>query len=494
MGRPTADNIFLSKHWLPNTSALLWLFVLLQSCSIGPDFHRPDFSSTVPEKWHQATVEQPRFSWSTEGIPRWWEQFQDDQLTDLIKKLHRSSIALAQARERIVEMNARQGVIDADKQLQLAAALGYTHAETGDDIVSLQSIQPGKTLDIYSTGLTAGWEADLWGRTARLLEAGEQDIRISHADYQAMLVSLAAEVSLAYFDARTLEARKEKVAKNLELQKKTRALVLSRYEAGNGSALEVTRSDRLISITRARLPELERALSAATNRLKVLLGLPPQESFSFTGKLPAVPHLIGMGLPADLLTRRPDINKAFHTYHAAVARIGAAEADKYPSLTISGTLTLSTDSIEGLLDSDSLIYTLGPAMHFPILTGNRIEANIAVRKSQAEQARLGLEQQIIAALAEVENSAVGVVRTQERVRNLEQAEKFAIKSVQLADELYRAGLGNLYEVLDNQQQLVTIQESLLQAKQQALGEVVALYRALGGGWEQVNENQVTFRQ
>jgi len=201
-----------------------------------------------------------------------------------------------------------------------------------------------------------------------------------------------------------------------------------------------------------------------------------------------------MGLPADLLTRRPDINKAFHTYHAAVARIGAAEADKYPSLTISGTLTLSTDSIEGLLDSDSLISTLGPAMHFPILTGNRIEANIAVRKSQAEQARLGLEQQIIAALAEVENSAVGVVRTQERVRNLEQAEKFAIKSVQLADELYRAGLGNLYEVLDNQQQLVTIQESLLQAKQQALGEVVALYRALGGGWEQVNENQVAFRQ
>lgn len=193
--------------------------------------------------------------------------------------------------------------------------------------------------------------------------------------------------------------------------------------------------------------------------------------------------MIGVGLPADLITRRPDIRNALYRYHAAVARVGAAEAERYPSLTLSGTLSLSSDSLGGVFDTDSLIYTLGPGLHFPLLTGKRIESNIAVRESQAEQMRLALEHQMITAMAEVENAAMGVVRSQQQADDLVQAEKFAAKSVALADELYQAGLGDLYQVLDNQQQLVTIQESLLLARQQALSEVVSLYRALGGGWE-----------
>lgn len=479
---------------IPKTKSLHLLlitagFFTLQGCTVGPTFENPDYSTLTPPAWQQAAEGSKQFSVHTLFANRWWEQFEDDGLTELINRLHESSIPLAQARERIVEMNARQGVVGAARQLQLAAALGYTHAETGDEVVSLQAIPAGKTLDIYSAGLTAGWEADLWGRTARLLEAGEQDIRMSHMDYQGMLVSLSAELSLAYFETRTLEARIEKVTRNLEIQEKTKALAQSRYDAGNGSALEVTRSERLIATTRARLPELERSLTVAQNRIKLLLGLPPQESLDFAGRLPAVPKLIGLGLPADLLTRRPDINRALFNYHGAVARIGAAEAEKYPSLSISGTLTLSTDSFGGLFDTEALMYTLGPGLRFPILTGGRITSNIAVRESQAEQARLGLEQQILQALGEVENSSIGVIRTQERVSDLERAEEFAVKSVALADELYQAGLGNLYEVLDNQQQLVSIQEALLLAKQQALSEVVTLYRALGGGWQETAATQ-----
>lgn len=459
-------------------------FLLLQGCTTGPDFQQPDLGKSVPESWQQAEENRSQFPVQVQVASRWWEQFADAGLTELIEKLHASNIPLAQAKERIVEMNARQGVVGSAKQLQLAAALGYTRAETGDEVVSIQGIPAGKSLDVYSAGLTAGWEPDLWGRTARLLEAGEQDIRISHEDYHGMLVSLSAELALAYFELRTLEARINKVWKNLELQEKTEALAQSRYEAGNGSALEVTRSGRLIATTRARLPELKRSLTVAKNRITLLLGLPPRDSIFFPGKLPVVPELISLGLPADLLTRRPDINRALFIYHGAMARIGAAEAEKYPSLTISGSLTLSTDSFGGLFDTEALMYSLGPGLRFPLLTGGRIEANIAVKTSQAEQARLGLEQQILQALTEVENSSIGVIRTQERVRDLEQAEEFAIKSVALADELYQAGLGNLYEVLDNQQQLVSIQEALLLAKQQALSEVVALYRGLGGGWEQ----------
>jgi len=464
------------------TIVLMGPLLCLQSCTVGPDYKKPDLAGVMQDKW-QETNEGNRFAADRQPDEQWWRQFHDDALTGLVDRLYSSSIPLAQARERIVEVNARQGVVAADRRLQLAAALGYTHAETGDEVASLQAIPPGKTLDIYSTGLTAGWELDLWGRTARLLEAGEQDIRTSYADLHGLQVSLAAELSLAYFEARTVAARIVKVQENLELQQKTRALAQSRYEAGNGSALEVARTDRLISSTRARLPELERSLAVAGNRINVLLGLPPRERVLYPGPLPAVPQLIGVGLPADLVTRRPDIDRALTVYHSAVARIGAAQAAKYPTLAISGTLTLSTDTFDGLFDSDSLMYTLGPGLQFPIFTGGRLEANVGVRKSQAEQARLALEQQIVQALSEVENASVGVVRSLQQTDELNQAEKFAVKSVDLADELYQAGLGDLYQVLDNQQQLVNIQESLLLARQHALSEVVALYRALGGGWQ-----------
>ncbi len=148
----------------------------------------------------------------------WWQQFNDDELTGLIDRLRAVNPVLSQARERIVEAMARQGVVAADRRLQLAADLGYNRAETGSEAVSMQRLPPGRTLDVYSTGLTAGWEIDLWGRVARLLEAGEQDIGASYADYQGMAVSLAAELSLNYVEMRSLEARIATTQKNIELQ------------------------------------------------------------------------------------------------------------------------------------------------------------------------------------------------------------------------------------------------------------------------------------
>ena len=471
------------------TLPLLCMLVLVSGCTVGPDFKQPELSAVMQDTWQATSGGSEQLDRFRQPETDWWRQFHDDALTRLVSRLHASSLALAQARERIVEITARQGIVKADKRLQLAAALGYTRAETGDEAVSLQGIPPGKTLDVYSAGVVAGWEFDVWGRVARLLEAGEEDIRVGYAGYQDMMVSLSAELTLAYIEARTLDARLEKVRENIDLQRKTLGLAQSRFEAGNGSELEVVRTKQLLSSTRSQLPELERGLAVARNRINVLLGVPPKERVLYPGPLPTVPPLIGIGLPLDLITRRPDIRQALHLYHSAVARIGAVEAEKYPALSLSGTLTLSSDSLGGVFDTDSLIYTLGPKLRFPILTGNRIESNIAVRTSQAEQARLGLEQQILSALSEVENAATGVVRSQQRTAELKDAETFAQKSVALSDELYRSGLGDLYQVLDNQRQLVAIQESLLLARQKALSEVVYLYRALGGGWENQAQQQ-----
>ncbi len=470
-------------------AALLVLMYFTAGCTVGPDFVNPDHSALIREKWVMVPDDGEIFTDTRPPDSVWWQQFNDDELTGLIDRLRAVNPVLSQARERIVEAMARQGVVAADRRLQLAADLGYNRAETGSEAVSMQRLPPGRTLDVYSTGLTAGWEIDLWGRVARLLEAGEQDIGASYADYQGMAVSLAAELSLNYVEMRSLEARIATTQKNIELQRKTLKLARSSFAAGNGTELAVVRTERQLSSMRSHLPEHERNLTAAKNRINALLGLPPGEIVFAPGSLPKIPEMLGVGLPADLVTRRPDVRFALHRYHAAVARIGAAEAQRYPALSIAGTLTLSSDTPAGFFDADSFIYTLGPGLRFPLLTGNRLESDVAVRKSQAEQARLGLEQQIVTALAEVETAAIGVVRTQERLVELDNTKKSADRSVELATDLYRSGLGDLFEVLDNQQQLVAIEEEQLVVRQQALIQIVSLYRALGGGWQSVMQEQ-----
>ncbi len=462
---------------------ILCLLLILSACTVGPDYREPDISSVMSDHWQAAGENKDLFDRHMQPLTTWWQQFNDPELSRLIDRLVSSSRALAEARQRIVEVSARQGVAAADRWLQLSAAFGYTHAETGDKAVSLQGWPPGKSVRVVSAGVVAGWELDIWGRTARLLEAAEEDVRATYAVYHGLMVSLAAELTLAYIDARTVEARLQNVRETIVLQEKSLNLLQTRLQAGNGSTLEVVRAKRLVQTTRARIPELENKLSVARNRITLLLGLRPGQDVLHPGPLPSVPSMIGVGLPIDLMTRRPDIRQAVHRYHGAVARIGAAEAERYPALRLSGTLNLSSDSPGDLLDAEALIYSLGPGLSFPILNGGRIESVVAVRTSQAEQARLVLEQKIIAALAEVENAAAGVLFSREQTAELIYAEQLAAESAELAASLYRAGLSDSFQVLSAQQELISIQESLFLVKQQALSEVVRLYRSLGGGWE-----------
>jgi outer membrane protein, multidrug efflux system len=465
----------------PLLSFYLALLLCGQGCAVAPDYSPPDLSPFMENSWQ--TAENDRYT-AKQPDSRWWNQFNDPHLTALIDQLFSSNLALKASRERVTEAMARQGIVSADKQLQLAAALGYTRAETGDEAVSMQMNVPGKTMDFFSAGVVAGWELDLWGRTARLIEAAEADVQSAYSDHQAMLVSLAAEITLAYVAMRSLEARAAIISENIGLQQKSLQLARDLYQAGSTAGLTVARSERLLESTRARLPELERAITKTGNRIKVLLGKPPGYQISQPGKMPDVPPILGLGLPADLLTRRADIRRGLYRYQAAVARTAAVEAERYPTLTLSGTLTLSSDTPGGVFDPNAFFYTLGPSLHVPVFTGGRIESNIAVRASQKEQARFALVQTIIEALAEVESSAHGVVSSLQQVERLKTAANAAKKSVTISETLYRSGLVDFFQVLDNQQQLVASQEALEIARHQALADVIQLYRALGGGWEQ----------
>ncbi|WP_457575966.1 efflux transporter outer membrane subunit [Desulfomarina sp.] len=469
---------------------LLFLLTILSTgCSEKHDFQSPDMVSLVQEKWDAPANTSMNFDSTRPPDTMWWKQFHDDQLSRMITRLLSSNLTLKMARERIVELSARQGVIGAEARLKLEAALGYSHLKTGDRFISVQGVPPGKSIDLYSAGAVAGWELDLWGRTAKLLEAGEEDIRAGYADYHSLMVSLSAELALAYIETRTLQAILKKKREKIALQQKLLTLAKTRFQTGNSSRLDVIQTEQLLAKTRASLSEPQQQLIADQYRTGLLLASSSREKGLAEAPLPKLPSMIGIGLPIDLIKRRPDIRKALHNYQAAVARTDAAEAEQFPTLTLLGTLTLSSDSPGGVLNSNAFFYSLGPQLRIPLLTGNRIKSTIAVRASRTEQARLELEQQILKALSEVENGCAQIVFSRKKIDELLLTEKYARKNLLLAEDLYHSGLANYSSVLNSKLRLVSLQESLILAKQGALFDVVFLYRALGGGWENIMHPQ-----
>jgi multidrug efflux system outer membrane protein len=459
------------------------LILTMAGCMVGPAYQKPDLSSYAKQNWQAATLESSRaIDGQAQPMIDWWRQFKDPQLSGLVERLVVSNLALAEARQRIVEARARRGIVNADRLPQINLNADYIRAGTGKEGVTFQGPPPGEEVNVYAAGVVAGWELDLWGRVAHLIEAADAQIEVGYWDYHGMRVSLAAELTLAYIDVRTLQARLEMVRRSIGLQEKTVQLAQTQYRAGTGAQLAVTQAKRLLESTRALIPGYQRALTVAQNRINVLLGEAPAATTLTPGLLPTVPPLIGVGLPADLLVRRPDIRGAERRYAAAVAQIGAAEADQYVRLSLSGTLSLQTHTAGSLLDKNALVYRFGPGIQFPLFSGGRIRSTIQVRRSQAEQARLALEQKILGALAEVENAAAGVIRSQEQLVDLTAALQAAEQSVHLTETLFAAGLGDMFQVVDAEEKRLALEEALLLARQGALAQVVQLYRALGGGY------------
>ncbi|MCA9256329.1 MAG: TolC family protein, partial [Phycisphaerales bacterium] len=413
---------------------------------------------------------------------RWWESFRDDVLTDLAMRALTANLDLAVARERVVQAQARRGVVHADRLPRLDAEAGYQRAGAGVDALGFAAPPPGFETHLFSAGVVAGWEIDLWGRVRRLVDAADADVAMAVDDYHAAGVSVLSELALAYIDVRTLEARLALVAKNIAIQKRTLELAEARLRAGNGPELDVTQARRLLRRTMARVPDLQRAKTIAENRIAILLGVRPRDDLIPHAGFPTAPRPVDRGPPADLLTRRPDIRRAGWAYRAALARTDAADLERLPRLTLSGSFRLSSDDITRFADQ-AYIYSFGPQISFPLLDGHRIDANVRANASAAEQARLALEQTLLRAIEEVENASAGYLRSRERIEELEKAEAAAQRSAMLAEELYKSGLRDLTQVLDAQRELVAVQDDLAVTRQDLLAQLVHLYRSLGGGWK-----------
>jgi len=374
----------------------------------------------------------------------------------------------------------------------LGSALPGAPALTNSVAGGLIGLIPGRTslpetdeVNLHAIGFDASWEIYVFGGIQRAIEAADAYLAATVEDCRSVLISLLAEVAATYIDIRTLQSQLQATRQNIELQQEALALARSRFELGLAPELHVHQAEVNLASTQSQLPLLEAGLAVAIYRMGVLVGQEPSalyDQLSAEGPIPQPPSETLVGVPADLLRRRPDIRAAERRLAIEVAKIGVATAELYPRFTLSGTFGFEATNFNHLLDARSISYGFGPAIRWNIFDGLRNLNRIAAQQAVTHQAYVLYERTLLLALQEVESSMVAYQREQARRDALARAVEAARRSVSLAAQLYRDGLTDFQNVLDAQRSLVSLENALAESCGQVAVKLVAIYKALGGGW------------
>jgi multidrug efflux system outer membrane protein len=476
---------------------ILLLVVGLSGCMVGPNYRAPQVP--VPAAWSEA---QPgKAEASAAAVSQWWTTFKDPVLESLIARAVQSNWDLRTATGRVREARAQRGVAGADLWPTINLSGSYTRQRASENAIPFSSgagssstsggpspFLQGLKLDqdLFQTGFDASWEIDLFGGVRRSIEAADADLASSQESLRDTLVSLLAEVARNYVEVSGFQRRLAIARENLQAQRDTLELTRARFNAGLTSELDVEQAASQLATTRSQIPPLETSLKQGVHRLGVLIGQAPGallEELSTAAPIPTAPPEVPVGLPAELLRRRPDIRRAERQLAAATARIGVAEADLYPKLSLTGSLGLESLQLTDLPKGASRFWAVGPTVSWPIFDAGRIRANIAAQDARTDQQFSTYQQTVMTALEEVENALVAYSREQARRTQLMEAAEANRRAVALATDLYRNGLGTFLNVLDSERVLFASQSDLAQSQATVSTDVVALYKALGGGWE-----------
>ncbi len=455
--------------------------VLLGGCMTGPDYERPELE--MPDAWHQAV--QKELDADSPNLKTWWTVFGDETLNKLITKASTNNLSLKTAAARIEQASALRGV-SASRYWPEIVAKGSASE------VKVSPLQSEIEDEFYHAGLSMAWELDLWGRVRRSVESAEASVQASVEDYRDILVILYADIAKNYINVRTLQTRINFAENNLKAQKETLVLTQNRFDSGLVPALDVSQAQLNHSRTESAIPPLRILLIEAINRLSVLTGDMPYallQELSTSQPIPASPKVqISAGLPADLLRQRPDIRRAERELASQNARIGAAKADLYPTLTLPGTLALQSVGGDDFFSSDNVVYSFGPQLRWNIFSGKRIQSQVNAEEAATKAALYAYKQTVLLALEEVEDSMAAYAHEQDRVLMLESAAASAKKSVELVTELYKSGLTDFQNVLNMEQALLVQQDALASSRGLISLDLVKIYKSLGGGWSPSSEN------
>ena len=417
----------------------------------------------------------------------WWTLFDDPTLATLVETAYRQNPSLQAAGARVLEAEASRGIAIGTlyPQIQEAAgAFSYTRASKN------RANQSGPAVDTtfsdWSVGFDAAWELDFWGRFRRGIESSDAQLLASVANYDDALVSLVAEVALNYISLRTLEERLAVAHSNVDIQQSSYDIVSEKFRGGAVSKLDEEQAASLLEDTRALIPSLEASIRQTQNTLCLLLGIPPQDLQDILGgtrPIPSAPPQVAVGIPADLLRRRPDIRRAERSLAAQSALIGVAKSDLFPRFILVGNIGVASTDFADLFTGDSFQAFGGPTFRWAILNYGRIINNVRVQDASYQALVSDYENTVLAAQTEVENAIAGFLGARRQVDFLARSVDAARNAVTIADLQYREGAADYTRVINTQQFLLSEQDKLVSTRGAVALNLTTLYRALGGGWE-----------
>jgi len=470
-------------HRAARVLSLLLYACALNGCLVGPDFKPPQM--TVPGGWVEAPPPAPAELPAVE-LSRWWTVFDDPTLVALEERAIRSNLDLLQAEARIRQARAARGIaasglgpaVDAGGSFQRSRSPGRTDNWR-------QGETRGVVSNTYDAGFDAGWELDVFGGIRRGIEAADADLQAAEEDRRDVLVTLTAEVARNYIELRSFQQRIEIARQNLATQQHSARLTRQRFEGGFVSGLDVANAEAQVATTASIIPQLEAAARQSIYALGILLGEEPaalMADLSPTSAIPAAPPSAPVGLPSDLLRRRPDIRRAEADIHAATARIGVATAELFPKFTITGAAGARSGDFSSWLTWPQRFWSFGPSVSWRVFDTGRTRSAIEQQEALQEQTLIAYRQTVLTALQEVENALIAAAKEQERHRSLADAVAANRRAVSLSKTLYTQGQTDFLNVLDAQRSLFLTEETYVLSTSAMSTDLVALYKAIGGGW------------
>lgn len=458
---------------------LLSAFALGGCVRLGPDFQAPGEAWT--KLWSSPALEQASQRRAYPDVRQWWQVFADPVLDGLIAEADAHNSNLKIAGLRVMEARARLGIAQSGRypQLQQASAesLYINRRQYGGNNPQDSHFWQ------HSVGFDVGWELDFWGRFSRAIESSDASYFAAQANYDDVLVLLRAQVADTYFSLRTTEARLRVARENAEQQKRNFEITEKLFNSGQSAELDLQQAKTQYLGTLSSIPELEGQVLRTRNALAVLIGQPPNalpRLLENQGLIPLVDRAVLQDVPASLLLRRPDVRAAELNVAAQSALIGVAETDFYPSLTLLGSIVWSTDTLKGTSNSLDLIG--GPSLRWNLFDHGQISNNVRVQDARLQQLIEVYRDKVREAAREADDAASGLSKSLERERILSEAQVAAKRSLSLANSQYREGYSDFQRVLDAQRALLEQQDNYLVSRSNAVSNLIALYKALGGGW------------
>ena len=453
----------------------LGLALLLQGCAHRAPVASESPGAALPVAWNAPLPAGVAVLPQADDLARWWERFGDPQLSALV----------AQA------LQAHPSALSAQAALRQARAQARVQAAGMLPDVSLsgsaqRSRSGGQTGNSFQVGLDAGWEPDLFGRLDAGVQASEADARAAQASLEQVHVSLSAEVALEYIALRSLQQRLAIAQRNLETQQQTLQITDWRVQAGLATSLVAEQARAAAEQTAAQVPQLQASLAQARHALAVLTGQAPAALDAALAAPQAVPQpsqALALDIPADTLRQRPDVRVAQERVQAALARVSQADAARYPSLRLSGSLGLRALTLGALGDSASLVHSLLGSVAVPLFDGGATQAQVQVQQAALEQARQAYQLAVLTALKEVEDALVALQGEAARLAHLQQAAQAAGNAALLAQQRYASGLIDFASVLETQRTQLATQDALATSQANLGSNHVRLFKALGGGWQ-----------